>query len=1128
MKDYKHKQLAFTNWCIENKTTIYIFIIMVTVAGLFTYQNLPKESFPEIVVPQMVITTIYPGTSPEDVENLITKPIEKELKTVKGVKKVTSNSVQDFSAVIVEYNTGEEVAEAKQRTQDAVDKARSELPNDLDEEPSVQELDFSEFPVMQVNVSGNYPLKKLKEFAEVMQDEIEALPQVRRADLIGALEREIQINVDLYRMQAAGINFGNIEQAVSSENVNISGGDLNVNDVRRTLRVTGEFKNIKSLENIIIRSSTGNTVFLREIASVEDSYEERQDFARLDGNPVISLSVIKRSGENLIEASDNIQQLVQRMKAETFPEGLNITITGDQSDQTRTDLHDLLNTIILGFIFVVFVLMFFMGTRDAIFVALSVPLSSLLAFLILALIDYFSPGLSLTLNFMVMFAFLLGLGIVVDDAIVVIENTHRIFNNEDIPIKEAAKKAAGEVFIPVLSGTITTIAPFVPLLFWPGLIGEFMKFLPITLIATLFASLVVAYVMNPVFAVSFMKKHDEETSGSARTLLKPLLIMGIIAVISYFFSIGLGNFVVFLMLLYVVNHYVFSPLIYKFQHNLWPRLMYHYRRLISFAISGRRPVYFLMGVFGLLVFTFFVFVTFMPKVEFFPSGEPNFVYVYNQMPIGTDATKTDSITKILEQRVNKVLAPYRGVVTSVISNVGIGAGDPMNPDLTVTPHKSKLTVAFVKFEERLDVSTRKILEEIRASVQGIPGTEISVEQESGGPPVGKPISIEIAGADFDQLLKIQGMVRNAIARAGIQGIEELKSDLVLNKPEIIVDIDREKAAREGISTAQIALEIRTALYGKEVSQYREAKDEYPIMVRLDTSYRNRMENILAMNISYLDMASGRFRQVPLNAVADVQYGTSFSSINRKNQERLVTLSSNVLTGYNANEIVGQVQEVVNELDLPTGYTIKMGGEQEDQQETFLFLVAALVAAASLIFVVLVTQFNSVSKPLIIFTTILFSFIGVLLGFVVFNMTFSILMTGVGIVALAGIVVKNGIILIEFTDELRSRGYDLHTAVVEGGAIRLNPVILTASAAVLGLIPLAIGLNINFVSLFTHLNPEIFIGGQSSVFWGPLAWTIIFGLTFSTFLTLVIVPVMYTLVERVKLRVKKRRENEVLA
>jgi multidrug efflux pump subunit AcrB len=477
----------------------------------------------------------------------------------------------------------------------------------------------------------------------------------------------------------------------------------------------------------------------------------------------------------------------------------------------------------------------------------------------------------------------------------------------------------------------------------------------------------------------------------------------------------------------------------------------------------------------------------------------------------------------LETRVNKALTPYRDVVTSVISNVGIGAGDPMNPDLTPTPHKSKITVAFVKFDERLNVSTKEILEKVRANVQDIPGTEITVEQESGGPPVGKPISIEIAGADFNELLRVQGMVRNAITRAGIGGIEELKSNLVLNKPEIIIDIDREKAAREGISTAQIALEIRTALYGKEVSQYREAKEEYPIMVRLDTTYRDRIENILAMNISYLDMASGRFRQVPINAVASIKYGTSFSSINRKNQERLVTLSSNVLTGYNANEIVGQVQEVVNELDLPTGYSIRMGGEQEDQQETFLFLVSALVAAASLIFIVLVTQFNSVSKPLIIFTTILFSFIGVLLGFVLFNMTFSILMTGVGIVALAGIVVKNGIILIEFTEELRSRGYDLRSAVIEGGAVRLNPVILTASAGVLGLIPLAIGLNINFVSLFTHFDPEIFIGGQSSVFWGPLAWTIIFGLTFSTFLTLVIVPVMYMLVERIKLRIHKRRK-----
>lgn len=1120
----QHKEFKPTSWAIDNKTTIYIITFIVTIAGFMIYGKLPKEQFPDIVIPQFVVATIYPGTSPEDMENLITKPIEKQLKSVSGIKKIKSQSIADFSMVTVEFNTGVAVAVAKQKVQDAVDKSKSDLPKDMDNDPTVQEVDFSEFPIMNINVSGNYSLDKLKKFAEMFQDEIEAMPEITRVDIIGALNREIQINVDVYRMQAAGFTFRDIEGAIASENVNISGGELNVDDVRRTLRVTGEFKDMESIRNIVIRSATGTSVLLRDIADVEDSYAERQDFARLDGKSVITMNVIKRAGTNLIAASDKIEEISERLQKTKLPAGVNVTLTGDQSEKTRVQLNDLINSVILGFIFVVLVLMFFMGTTNAIFVGLAVPLSILLAFL-------FMPSLHYSLNVIVMFSFLLGLGIVVDDAIVVIENTHRILHDhKELTITQAAKMAAGEVFLPVLSGTLTNVAPFFPLLFWPGIVGEFMKYLPVTLIITLFASLVVAFIMNPVFAVSFMDKvdHNEKKDTGLKPLVKPLLILLGLTGLSYSFSFGFGNFMATITGLYLVNHFIFNPMIAGFQGTLLPAFMNQYRRFINFLIQGYRPYGALALVIAMFVGVIGLFIASKPKVEFFPGGEPNFVYVYNQMPIGTDAHVTDSVTRIIEQKVNEVIAPNRQYVKSVISNVGIGAGDPQNPDRVVAPHKSKVTVAFVNFDERLGVSTSTILSDIRKKLEGIPGTEISVEKENAGPPTGKAIAIEISGEDFKVLNQLEKSVKAEIQRTGIKGIEDLRSDLVLNKPEIIVDIDRIKATQQGISTAQIALEIRNALYGKEISQFRDAKEEYPIMLRLKVDNRNQIEKLVNLNISYRDMAvGGAFRQVPISTLATIRYESAYSSVNRKNQERMVTLSSNVLNGYNANEVVAEINQAIQNLETPTGYTVRMGGEQEDQKETSDFLGIAFLMALGMIFVILVTQFNSVSKPFIIFGTVVLSLIGVLLGFALTKMTMSIVMTGVGVIALAGIVVKNGIILIEFIDELRNRGYGLSKAITEAAAIRLTPVVLTASSAVLGLIPLALGLNINFETLFTHGDPEFFLGGDSVVFWGPLAWTIIFGLTFSTFLTLIIVPAMYYAIERIKLRVAGRlHEAEV--
>jgi multidrug efflux pump len=1114
----KHGSGAIYNmigWLGANQKTVYLFTTVLFIVGIVIYNILPKEQFPDIKVPQIYVQTIYAGTTPTDIENTITKPIEKQLKTISGVKRVKSNSLQDFSIILVEFNPDVKVEDALRKVKDKVDIVQ--LPKDLTKKPVVQDVNFSEFPIMNINLAGNYPLAKLKNYAEDLQDDIEGLPEITRVDIVGALTREIQINLDLYKSQSAGLSFYDIQQAIQGENVNISGGELNVDGVRRTLRVKGEFKSMEQIANIRLRSSTGASVRLGDVAEVIDSSEEQQDFARLDNKKVVTLNVIKRGGTNLIAAAEKIQKIIEDAKESRLPQGLDIKITADSSERTKSEIDDLVNTVILGFIFVVLVLMFFMGVRDAIFVGLSVPLSALLAFIPL----YF---LGFTLNTIVLFAFLLGLGIVVDDAIVVIENSHRIFNRyRNISIVEAVKLAASEVFVPVLSGTVTTVMPFVPLLFWPGIVGEFMKFLPITLICTLIASLIVAYVMNPVFAMTFMERHDEHgaVDTSVASLKKPMIILGICALLGYVVNIGLGNFFVFIALLYAFNHFILTPkVIIPFQEKTLPAFKNNYQKLISWVITGYRPVWAVLSMFVLLFVTIFLLGVVKPRVIFFPSGEPDFIYIYNALPVGTDARVTDSVTKVIEKKVFDLIKREKAevAINSVIANVGKNAGDPFNPDRAPTPQKSKVTIAFVKGIERQGVSSEKFLAVLQKEMKALklPGAEISVARENNGPPTGAPISIEISGDEFQTLTRLEKDVRAAIDKSGIQGIEKLKSDLITNKPEIIIDVDKVKAQQEGISSAQIAMAVRTALFGAEIAKYRDDKDEYPIQLRIKSQDRNQIEKLLGLKIVYRDMVmGGMLREVPLSSVASVSYSTTFNQINRKNQERTITLGSDVSQGYNANEIVPQIEALVAELDVPSGYTIKMGGEQEEQEETGTFLFGALIAAILLIFMVLAMQFNSLMKPVIIFVTILLSFIGVFLGFMLFKKDFSVIMSGVGIIALAGIVVKNGILLIEFTDELIGRGYPLKKAIIEGGSTRLTPVILTAAAAVLGLIPLAIGLSIDFVRMFTELNPHIHTGSDSAAFWNILAWTIIYGLTFSTILTLVIVPCMYYINERVR-------------
>lgn len=1120
MKDV-FKEFKPASWAIDNRTAIYVFTVILVVLGFFSYQNLPKENFPEVVIPKIFVQTVYPGTSPANMENLVTKQIEKQLRGTQGLKKITSNSYQDFSFITAEFNTNVDIPDAKQRVKDAVDKARQDLPTDLPQDPTIMDINLSDIPIMYVNISGDYDLKKLNEYAEDLQDRIEAMKEISGVDIVGALDPEVQINVDLNKMEAAQISFNDIEMAVGAENLTISGGAVKMDGMRRTLNVKKEFGTAEEIANLIVKTPTGASLYLRDIADVQDSFKEQESYARLNKKNVITLNVRKRSGENLIEASDKINQLLADMKGTVLPDNLNITITGDQSDQTRITLHDLINTIIIGFILVTVILMFFMGVTNALFVAMSVPLSMFVAFISMpALGGIF--GFSFTMNMIVLFSFLLGLGIVVDDAIVVIENTHRIFDNGRVPIVKAAKTAAGEVFLPVLSGTLTTLAPFVPLLFWPGIIGEFMFFLPVTLIITLLASLLVAYIINPVFAVDFMKPHVEHEEGRptfTRGVKRTVMVMAGIAVLGYLIDFGVGNFLILLILLYLLNHFFLSGAVKHFQNITWPKVQDRYTRFLMWAIE--RPRKLLWGTVGLFFFTIIMMGVVPPKVVFFPTADPNFIYVYVHLPVGTDQAFTNEVVKKVEDRVMRVVGPDNPDVSSVISNVTVGVTDPQDEDQGNYPNKGKVTVAFVEYGKRTGERTTTYLKRIRDAVRGIPGAEITVAQEQGGPPTAKPISIEITGDDLDSIVVASDRLKKFLDNRQIAGVEELKSDFQNNKPEVIFDIDRERANREGISSGQIGMALRTALYGREVSKFRDVNEDYEINVRAREDQRNNLEALRNMKITYRDMAmNGIIRQVPLSSFAEIDYVNTYGGIKRKQQKRIIILSSNVLSAYNPNEVVANIQNAINEFNAPDGVEIQMAGEQEEQMETAAFLGSALLISLGLILIILVMQFNSVSKPLIILSEILFSIIGVLLGVMIFRMEMSIVMMGIGIVALAGIVVRNGILLVEFTDLMIEQGMPVKEAVIEAGRTRMTPVLLTATATMLGLIPLAVGFNIDFARLFSEFNPHIYFGGDNVAFWGPLSWTMIFGLSFATFLTLILVPCMYLIADTNSRRIKR--------
>ena len=1140
----KIREFGLSSLSLNNRTTVFVITTIIILAGISAYNSMPKAAFPDLVMPQIYVGTAYPGNSPADMEKLITRPLEKQINTISGVEKITSTSVQGYSTIMAEFDFDTDPLEALRKVKDAVDKAKSnkEIPDDLPAEPNIFEVNFSEFPIMNINLSGDFSMDQLKKYGEYLEDRIEPIADISKVDIRGVQEKEVSVELDIHKMESMNISFGDVEGAIASENVSVSGGDILVDKLRRTVRVVGEFTSIEELKNVIVKREKFNIVYLKEIADVKFDFKERESYAREFQNPVVMLDVIKRAGANLIETSILINKVIEKAKKNEFPENLEISITNDQSDMTRSQVGNLENSIISGVILVVIVLLFFLGLRNALFVGVAIPLSMFMAFMILS-------AMGVTLNLMVLFSLILALGMLVDNGIVVVENIYRLMDEGFTPI-QAAKKGVGEVALPIISSTATTLAAFISLAFWPGMMGEFMKYLPITLIIVLGSSLFVALVINPVLTSVWMKVGDAKPDRKKAN--KYALIFIGVAILFYLGgSNTIGNLLTVIGLLLVINAYFLGPAADKFQRILIPLLDRKYKRFLGYVLRGRNPIMFFGGTIGLLVLSFFLIIAFTPKVEFFPINQPKYVNIFIENPIGTDIEATNETTLELEEVIVKMMSKYNDttevdgkpviknfIVESMIAQVGEGTSDPnAGAAFGNTPHKARIQISFVEFQFRRGINTGDLLLQFREELKNkYPGTRITADKDAAGPPRGKPITIEVMGEDYDKLIYFADDIKRFINEKGIGGIEELKLDIELGKPELIVEIDRAKARRLNLSSGQIGATIRTAIFGKEVSKYKEGEDDYPINIRFKDNYRYNTETLMNQRITFRDQMTGKIRQVPISAVATARKTSTYSAVKRKNLNRMVTIGSNIEVGYNANETVAAMQKAMKDYTLPNGYSYRFAGEQEDQAKEMAFLSKAMMIAVFLIFLIMVSQFNSAATPFIIVTSVVFSLIGVLMGLVIFQMDFIIIMTMIGIISLAGVVVNNAIVLLDYVNLLISRKLkdkveetenreakltieELKDCIIEGGKVRLRPVLLTAITTILGLMPLATGMNINFFTLFSDFDPQFYFGGDNVIFWGPIAWTVIFGLTFATFLTLVIVPVMYYMLNKVKFRLE---------
>ncbi len=1138
------KEFGLSSWAIGNKTTIYVLMALIFFLGISAFINMPRENFPEIRETKIYISSIYPGNTAEDVEKLITDPLEDKLKTVSNVVKVTSTSQEDYSMIIVEFDENITVDQAKQKVKDEIDQETSseDWPtfNGAKVEPNVFELSLSEeMPILNINISGDYPVEKLKEYGEYLEDEIENLSEIKKVDIRGAEKKEVEVAVDIYKMMASEISFQDITNAINGGNLTMSAGNLVASGQRRTIRILGEIEKPKELENFVVKTERGKSVYLKDIAVISFKDKDKTTYAREFGDAVVMLDVKKRSGKNMVEAAEKIQKIVEHAKTNVFPQNLKISISNDQSSKTIGQVDDLVNNIIFGVILVVLVLMFFLGFKNALFVGFAIPMSMFMSLMILNTLGY-------TMNTMILFGLIMGLGMLVDNGIVVVENVYRLMD-EGMSRIEAAKKGIGEIAFPIIISTLTTVAAFVPLALWPGVMGQFMKYFPITLSAVLGSSLFVAIFFNSVMVSQFMSVEDKNMPLKRIILLSSIVGgFGLLIILVGGQYRALGTIMLFTAVMLWVYRLALRPWANAFQNKVLPRWERAYEKALRAVLKGYRPIILSVLTFLLLFIAFGGFGASIgsqrTKVEFFPDNTPNQIIVYIEYPQGTDIEKTNTIMKDLEKRVYKVLnAPkyldngYNFLVESAVSQVGAGSGNPQTDGGSTAemPHRGKITASMREYKYRRGLDSKELQKEVTEALKGIyPGLSIAVEKEAVGPPAGYPINIELEGKDYDEMIVTAEKMRDFINAKNIPGIDELKIDVNKSKPVMLVNIDREKAGELGVGAAQVGQQLRNSIFGAKAGVYKEDGDDYDVYVRFNKENRYNTSAIFNQMITFRDPTNGQIKTIPVSAIASQSNTSGFSAIKHKQAKRIVTVYSALAPGYtDAAAIVTKIQnEMKSFTELPDTIKVDYTGQIEEQNKQMAFLMGAFFAGLGLIFLILIFQFNSVSRPAIIMLAIFLSLIGVFGGLIITAKPFVIMMTMMGIISLAGIVVNNGVVLLDYTQLLIDRKkvennvddndyVDINTlkeAIIKGGKARLRPVLLTAITTILGLIPLATGLNINFYTLVSEFDPHIYVGGDNVIFWGPLAWTVIYGLFIATFLTLIVVPILFYLVTKFKI------------
>jgi len=1141
-----NKEFGLSSWAINNKTTIYVMMVIILFLGISAYFSMPRESFPEIKETKIYVSSVFPGNTAEDIEKLITTPLEDKLKTLSNVVKINSTSQEDVSSIVVEFDEDIDVEFAKQKVKDEIETETSgedwPIFNGAKVEPNVFALSMSEeIPILNINISGDYPIGKLKEYGEYLEDEIENLPEIKKVDIRGAQIREVEVAVDIYKMMAAKVSFNDVIGAINNGNITMSAGNLIASGQRRTIRVIGEITDPSDLENFVVKSDNGSPIYLKNIAAVYFKEKERTTYAREFGNPVVMLDVKKRVGKNMVAAAEKIKVIVEKAKKDIFPSNLKVTIANDQSSKTIGQVDDLVNNILFGIILVVTVLMFFLGFKNALFVGFAIPMSMFMSLMILNYLGY-------TMNTMILFGLIMGLGMLVDNGIVVVENVYRLMDEEGIPRIEAAKQGISEIAIPIIISTATTIAAFIPLGLWPGVMGEFMIYLPITLSVVLGSSLFVAIFFNSVMVSQFMTIEDNDMPLK-KIITLSIFITGIGLLILLFGGVykALGSVMIFTAIMLWVYRFGLRKIANRFQTRTIPKWERIYEKILRGALKGYMPYVLSISTVILLIISFAGFGysvgTQRTKIEFFPDNTPNQIIVYIEYPQGTDIEKTNIITKEIEDRVYGILddaeytdGVYNFLIESVVSQVGEGAGNPQSDGGSTAemPNRGKITASMREYKYRRGADSELLRQKVQEALVGIfPGVLISVEKDANGPPAGAPINIEIEGPDYAELILVAEKMREFINTKNIAGIDELKIDVNKSKPSMQVEIDRQKAGELGVSAGQVGQILRNSIFGSKAGIYKENGDDYDIYVRFNKEDRYSTSALFDQNIIFRDAASGKIKEIPISVIATQKNSSGFSAIKHKDSKRVVTVYSALAPGYtDAGAIVSNIRdEMKNFAELPSDIKIDYTGQIEEQEKQMSFLLGAFFTGLGLIFLILIFQFNSVSKPAIIMLAIFLSLIGVFGGIVITGSAFVIMMTMMGIISLAGIVVNNGVVLLDYTQLLIDRkmiakGMDdndllttdnIKESIIEGGRARLRPVLLTAITTILGLIPLAIGFNINFFTLFSEFNPNIYFGGDNVMFWGPLAWTVIYGLIVATFLTLVIVPILFFITHKIKLK-----------